>query len=255
MALPHLSRAEHEGFVRDGLVVRRGLLSPAQVDGARKLVEAALPPVMTDRQLRDYTQTTFVPELGSHPALLDLLRGTAVASLAADLLRPTGYEPVAKVQIQIRLPEAQPPALQPDKAMHVDGVACPHLDAAELRTFTLLVGIFLTPVTGGDEGGLRVVRGGHLTMARWFQEDWYPGCPEQTPASITSEPGEVVVGEPGDILFMHHATPHAVGSNHTSTPRIMLYYRLKAIGHDTQRLVALRDPWLEYPALRDLAPV
>lgn len=254
MALLHLSHAEHESFVRDGLVVRRGLLSPVQVDGARQLIEATLPPAMTDGQLRDYTQTTFVPELGTNPEFLNLLRDTAVASIAADLLRPTGYEPVTKVQIQVRLPEAQLAAPQPHKAMHVDGVACPHLDAAELRTFTLLVGLFLTPVTGRDEGGLRVVRGGHLTMTRWFQEDWYPGRPEQTPASITSEPGEVVVGEPGDILFMHHATPHAVGPNHTSTPRIMLYYRLKAVGHDTQRLAALRDPWLEYPALRDLAP-
>ncbi|MFF5808882.1 hypothetical protein [Streptomyces sp. NPDC012746] len=40
----------------------------------------------------------------------------------------------------------------------MDGVGCPHLDPAELRTFSLLVGVVLSPITRPDAGALHYVR-------------------------------------------------------------------------------------------------
>jgi ectoine hydroxylase-related dioxygenase (phytanoyl-CoA dioxygenase family) len=153
------------------------------------------------------------------------------------------------VQIQIRVPEADLVTIQPEKAMHVDGVACPHLDPDELRTFSLLVGVALSDVGDPAGGALRYVPGGHLRMSEWFRSEWSLGITDQVPPQIDAEGGVPFLGVPGDVLLMHHLVPHAVGRNHTLAPRIMAYFRVSHVDHADRRLDALRDPWLDYPAL------
>lgn len=139
--------------------------------------------------------------------------------------------------------------MQPVKAMHVDGVSCPHLDPAELRTFSLLAGIPLSGVTSPDGGALHYLPGGHLRMSRWFASEWSLGITDQVPPAIDAETGTPFLGRTGDLLLMHHLVPHAVGANNTGTPRVMAYFRLSHPGHASRRLDALRDPWLDYPPL------
>jgi ectoine hydroxylase-related dioxygenase (phytanoyl-CoA dioxygenase family) len=133
--------------------------------------------------------------------------------------------------------------------MHVDGVSSPHLDPAELRTFSLLVGIPLSDVTSPGGGALHYLPGGHLRMSRWFAAEWSIGITNQVPPAINAETGTPFLGSIGDLLLMHHLIPHAVGANNTGTPRVMAYLRLSHTGHASRRLDALRDPWLDYPPL------
>jgi L-threonylcarbamoyladenylate synthase len=160
-----------------------------------------------------------------------------------------GIAPVTTAQVQIRVPETDLAVAQPVKAMHVDGVACPHLDPAELRTFSLLVGIPLSDVTDPQAGALRYLPGGHLSMARWFDSQWSLGMTDQVPQVIDAQTGIPFLCNVGDVLLMHHLVPHAVGLNHSATPRVMVYYRLSHPDHASRRLAALRDPWLDYPPL------
>ncbi|MGP3638548.1 phytanoyl-CoA dioxygenase family protein, partial [Streptomyces sp. 24-1644] len=173
-----------------------------------------------------------------------------LAELAEDLVRPATTAPVTRAQIQVRLPDG---AQQPVKAMHVDGVACPHLEPRDLRTFTFIVGVVLDGSATADAGALHYVPGGHRRMARYFATDWVLGQPAQTPDDIDAQNGIPLTAEPGDVVVMHHLVPHRVGLNTSSTPRVMAYFRVSHAQHPDLALRALSDPWLEYPALAALA--
>src|SRR4051794_5752782 len=131
-----LTPEEKDVFKRDGAVIRRGLIAPALVHRATSLVENWYRDLKPS-DIPAYSQRTFAPELGNHPDILALYGQTDAVDLATDLLE--NASPVTTAQIQIRVPESEFPGVQPEKAMHVDGVSCPHLDPRELRTFSLLV--------------------------------------------------------------------------------------------------------------------
>jgi hypothetical protein len=242
-----LNANELAAFATDGLIIRRGLVPTQLVDRAAALVTDWYQTDMEQSRLTEYTQRTFAPDLGSDPAVLALFADSGVADLVRELVGD--YAPVTTTQIQIRIPEAELHQPQPDKDMHVDGVACPHLDPAELRTFSLLVGVVLSDISDPSGGALRYIPGGHLSMSEWFRTEWSLGITDQVPPHIDVEQGTAFLGEPGDVLLMHHLVPHAVGRNHSATPRIMAYFRISHVDHANRRLEALRDPWLDFPAL------
>lgn len=245
-----LTDEEKAGFIRDGLVIRRGATPADQVTNAASLIDRWYRAEMDPAGIAAYTQRTFAPGLGGHPALLGLLAASGAQELATEFLG--SISPVTTTQIQIRVPEAHLPGVQPEKAMHVDGVACPHLAPEELRTFSLLVGIMLSDTEDPSGGALRYLPGGHLDMARWFDSAWSVGITDQVPPGVEAWGGTPFLGKAGDVLLMHHLVPHAVGRNHTSTPRMMAYFRVSNPAHASRRLDALRDPWLDYQPLAAL---
>lgn len=243
-----LTPQEKAAFVRDGAVIRRALVSTNLVDRAQSMVDSWYRTEMNPALINSYTQRTFAPDLGYHRDVLALFHESGVADLVTSLV--PDIEPVTTAQIQIRVPESSTNTAQPEKAMHVDGVACPHLDPSELRTFTLLVGVVLSDIADAGGGALRYIPGGHLDMAEWFRTEWSMGVTDQVPPHIDAAHGTALLGSPGDVLLMHHLVPHAVGRNTSSTPRVMAYFRISHVGHMRHRLEALRNPWLEYAALR-----
>lgn len=238
-----------DSFTTNGMIIKRQFIQPPLIDQAASLVDRWYHDQMDSRQLSAYTQRTFAPELGSHPDLLALFTESGVTDLVGQLVGE--FAPVTTVQIQIRVPESDLVEIQPEKEMHVDGVACPHLDPDELRTFSLLAGVVLSDVSDPAGGALRYVPGGHLRMAEWFRTEWSLGLTDQVPPHVDAQLGDPFLGKPGDLLLMHHLVPHAVGRNHTAVPRVMAYFRVSHIDHARRRLAALRDPWLDYPALAE----
>ena len=242
-----LSVDELNTFVANGVVIKRGFVPAYLVEAATILVTSWHRSEMDQSQLIEYTQRTFAPDLGSHPNVLALFTESGVIGLVRQLVGD--FAPIATTQIQIRIPEAELQRPQPEKAMHVDGVACPHLDPTELRTFSLLVGIVLSEISDPFGGALRYVAGGHLRMSEWFRREWSLGLTNQVPPHIDVEDGTPFLGKPGDLLLMHHLVPHAVGRNHTNALQIMAYFRVSHVNHASRRLAALRDPWLDFPPL------
>jgi hypothetical protein len=245
-----LTPQETAAFARDGAVIRRAFVADHLVNRVRSSIDDWYRTEMDPALINSYTQRTFAPNLGNDHDVLALFHESGVADLVTSLVPE--IEPVATAQIQIRVPESDTGITQPEKAMHVDGVACPHLDPSELRTFTLLAGVVLSEIADSDGGALRYVRGGHLEMAEWFRTEWSIGLTDQVPPRIDAEQGTALLGSPGDVLLMHHLVPHAVGRNTSPTPRIMAYFRVSHAQHADQRLEALRDPWLEYPTIRPI---
>lgn len=234
-------------FTTRGMIVKRKFVPASLIDDATALVTNWYHTGLDQRRITEFTQRTFAPHLGDHRDLLALFDQSGVAELAGELIGDVA--PVTTTQIQIRVPEDKLGQAQPEKAMHVDGIACPHLDPAELRTFSLLVGVVLSDIIDPAGGALRYVIGGHLQMAEWFQTKWSLGITAQAPPHIDAERGTPLLGKPGDVLLMHHLVPHAVGRNLTATPRVMAYFRVSHVDHASRRLDALRDPWLDFPPL------
>jgi ectoine hydroxylase-related dioxygenase (phytanoyl-CoA dioxygenase family) len=246
-----LTPAQLAAFIRDGAVVLRDAVAPRLVARARSPIDEWYRTEMDTGLIETYTQRTFAPDHSDHPDLLALFHRSGIDNVVQSMIGQIA--PVAAVQIQIRVPESQLPSAQPEKAMHVDGVACPHLDPNELRTFTLLVGVVLSDVNDATAGALRYVPGGHRQMAEWFRTEWALGISDQVPPHVDAARGTALTGKPGDVLLMHHLVPHAVGRNLSEQPRIMAYFRVKHTDHDRQRLDSLRNPWLEFRPLRQAA--
>lgn len=242
-----LTESELNVFRRDGVLIRRGAIPEHLWRPALALIEEHLPAHPDAAQLAAFTQRTFTPELERHPVLLSLLTDSPAWPLACDLLGRVAS--VEQVQIQIRVSDQAASGIQPAKAMHVDGVACPHLDPDELRTFSLLIGIPLTDVHDSRSGALHYLPGGHHDMARWFATEWSLGMTEQVPPDIDLRNGTAFLAQPGDLLFMHHLVPHRVGHNTAAAPRIAAYFRLSHPDLAAHRLQALSDPWLDYPSI------
>ncbi|WP_367132931.1 MULTISPECIES: phytanoyl-CoA dioxygenase family protein [Streptomyces] len=245
-----LTDSDRHDFVRDGVLVRRRFVQGVRLQQAADLVHDWYRTSFQPHAVTAYTNRTFAPELADHPDLLALYRGSGLAEIVAQLLHPARSAPVNTAQVQIRVPHA---AGQPVKEMHVDGVACPHLETAELRTFTLIAGVVLSSIPEATAGALHYLPAGHWRMAEWFSGDWTPGEQAQTPPDVASQPGTPFLAEPGDVIVMHHLVPHRVGVNSSPVPRVMAYFRVHHAEHHVQALEALRDPWLEFPGLRAAA--
>src|SRR5690349_8074043 len=116
-------------FASQGMLIKRGLIAHKLAVRARALAEDWYEHGMKFTELVTYTQRSFAPEHGSHPDLLALFYSSDVVDLVTSLV--CEFQPVTAAQVQIRVPERDLPQAQPEKAMHVDGVACPHLDPSE----------------------------------------------------------------------------------------------------------------------------
>jgi hypothetical protein len=243
-----LTHADLAAFMRDGLLIRRGLLSADAIAPAQELIDHWYSEAMNEARIEAYTQKTFAPEYGEDPRLLELVDQPKIQEHLTGLLGD--YVTPSTVQIQIRLPEAEIAGTQPVKHMHVDGVATPHLAPDELRTFSLLVGVVLSPITEAAGGALRYVAGGHEQMSTWFRDEWSLGMVAQVPPQINELPGTPFLAQPGDVLFMHHLVPHRVGTNTSPIPRVMAYFRVSHVAHASHRVDALRNPWLDYDPVR-----
>ena len=54
----------------------------------------------------------------------------------------------------------------------------------------------------------------------------------------------------GDLLLAHYLLDHNIGGNTSATTRRAVYFRVKRFGHDPRWRDFLRDPWLDYDAVR-----
>lgn len=124
-----LATKELAAFATDGMLAKRGFVPTDLIQRATSLISDWYRDQMDPTEIASYTQRTFAPELGSHPDLLALFTSSGIVDVVTALVGT--FAPVTTAQIQIRVPESDLPDMQPEKTMHVDGVACPHLNPAE----------------------------------------------------------------------------------------------------------------------------
>lgn len=243
--------AEHRrSFHEQGYVVIPGVLSDAQLDRGRALVDAILtddpPPPGHLGNLARWPR--FGPD--GHP-LQDFYRDTGVARLAAGLLRadlPPQDPDFAQLAVTI------PPWKHRPGGPHLDGLIPPAADGVP-GTFTLLAGIWLSDQSQFHQGNLWVWPGTHLRAGAYLAEHGahalarpdelgpgpYPPIDLGTPTQAT--------GPAGSVLFAHYLLAHNIGGHDgpaTAGWRRTLYYRLSAAGHREHWTTAVTKPPHEF---------
>lgn len=186
-------------------------------------------------------------EAVSVPALIALLTGSPAWYLAESLTGPGTLEVPWQVQVALNIP----PFSHRPGGHHLDGFP-PEADGRP-GTFTLLAGVLMSDQLDQDAGNLWVWPGTHVTHAEYFCEHGpeafftaagYP--PIRLPESVQ------IRGRAGDLLLAHYLLGHNIGGDTSGRVRRAVYFRLKRRGHDPRWRESLRDPWLDYDAVRTM---
>mmetsp|Transcript_15534 Transcript_15534/g.62550 ORF Transcript_15534/g.62550 Transcript_15534/m.62550 type:complete len:402 (-) Transcript_15534:46-1251(-) len=269
---PTLPAELRRAFVRDGFFVRRSLVDRRLVDAALIHVLAALVGDGVDPNTRSSSRR-FAPwfcAVQEHDATVaQLLYKSPVFATAEDLVGAANL--VAPFGADTHQIVATPPRHAPrhgaahpthearrrrrrrrllnggsrrllnrpqEYRWHVDNF----LGVTEKRfpTFTLLVGVALTNQTLQHSGQLVAYPGGHRRVAEYArsvrEEEW--AVPEFWSADdVARRPSltesAVINVEPGDVVFLHHKTPHraTTSQNYQPSLRAMVYFRLSHRDH------------------------
>jgi len=243
-----LNSEQQEALLRDGYATVPGVVPAAPLAAALRAINHSLGQGLPPADLPVYRSRSFCPELQRSPVILDLLRATPAWVLAESLLGEGRVEAVRSGQIALAFPQtAAPEAPYP----HLDGLHTPTngVPAGEVRSFTLLVGVILSDVTGPRAGNLTVWPGSHRRYESYFRDNGPKSLLAGMPPIALPDPVEVT-GKAGDVVLCHYQLAHAVGTNTSPHVRYAVYFRLKSRGHDGRRWECLTDLWKEWTGLR-----
>jgi hypothetical protein len=243
-----LNADQQEALLEDGYATVPGVVPAAPLAAALRAINHSLGEGLPPADLPVFRSRSFCPELQRAPVILDLLRATPAWLLADSLLGEGRIEAVRSGQIALAFPQTEPPeAPYP----HLDGLHTPTngVPAGEVRSFTLLVGVILSEVTGPGAGNLTVWPGSHRRYESYFRDNGPKSLLGGMPPIALPDPVEVT-GSVGDVVLCHYQLAHAVGANTAPHVRYAVYFRLKSRGHDGRRWECLTDLWKEWPGLR-----
>jgi hypothetical protein len=225
-----------------GYTVLPDRVSPALLRWANDAIDADLALAYDPARQLEYDHRSACPALRRTPALLDLLRGS-VARLALDeVLGWDRLRGTSEAQIAIRRAHQAASPVPPE--WHLDGVATPHngLRGRTLRSFTVLVGIFLTETPGPFGGNLAVWPGSHEAVAAWAREHGQAALRLGRPRIDLGAPVQLTAA-PGDVLLANYALAHSATVNTTGVERRAAFFRLELRDLARHRWRRLADPW------------
>jgi hypothetical protein len=228
-------------FARDGFALLRGAVPADRVAEARAAIRESLAADTRAGRAPRMRDGNYCPDLTGHPAILavlDPLRESARRLFGERAQDPRGGE---RAQIALRFPDAAPSGI-PDFGFHLDGypTAQNGVPSGRIHRATLLVGVYLTEVSGPNEGNFVVWPGSHRRFARFFRELDAPRFLEAHGAEAllaricafdAGAPRQLEV-HPGDAILAHHLLGHGVSDNLGERTREAVYFRLL---HDGDR--------------------
>lgn len=214
--LIRLSPEQRADFERDGFLIVRGALSPAEVERYLSIVDRLATEHRASNSLGEYDTIEIRNSVALAPDLLPLLDHPGAFPLIADYLGWNIRLTTSHTFVRTPNPKEEPSFKAID--WHADGPSPRpgHLETANGPAEPLLyakIGYFLTDLSEPDRGNLRVVPGSHR-------------CANRPP--LNSETGDPegaiqVLTRPGDAVLFENRTWHAVGPNHANVPRKNIY--------------------------------
>eukprot|EP01064_Diplonema_japonicum_P018468 TRINITY_DN2714_c4_g1_i1.p1 TRINITY_DN2714_c4_g1~~TRINITY_DN2714_c4_g1_i1.p1 ORF type:complete len:453 (+),score=64.17 TRINITY_DN2714_c4_g1_i1:50-1360(+) len=190
----------------------------------------------------------YLKHLQCHPSITALLYTSPAWSMAQDLIGRDQVWPVGGGQIALRPPQTEIYQAQENvckeykKHWHIDGI-----DEGLHSSFTLLVGITLTPALNANMGNLLVWPGSHHVLCPLMNKNHYANkalladCPDiGLPQSV--------LAQSGDVVFAHQKLAHSGGPNAGHSIRYQVYFRLSHKKHEqlSSHGVTLTDLWVEF---------
>lgn len=213
-----------ESLRRDGFVHLPQLVPSALIEAARAKIDENLAAHYDESKLVEYNNRSWCPELRAAPEILELLNNDAVLSILDTALGKHSYE-ASEAQIAIRKAHNAPAPAKP--VPHIDGIPTPHngVEGTELKSFTALVGIFLTEVPVEFAGNFTVWPGSHTLLEKHFAERGKIALEQGMPNIALGNPVQLLC-KPGDVVFCHYELAHAAAVNTSDNDRIAIFFRL-----------------------------
>lgn len=213
-----------ERFRRDGYVHFPELLPEGLITAARAAIAKNLATHYDESRLAEYNNRSWCPELRDAPEITQLLSDPAVRAVCDAALGHGRYD-VSEGQIAIRkshnAPEQSPPT------PHIDGIPTPHngVEGTEIKSFTALVGVFLTEVSAEFAGNFTLWPGSHTLLEKHFATQGKAALSEGMPNIPLGEPVQLLC-KPGDVVFCHYELAHGAAVNTSGNDRIAVFFRL-----------------------------
>lgn len=142
---------------------------------------------------------------------------------------------------------------------HVDGGTGPYAtedDDVEYLPFTIACAVYFDEVVPRG-GGFTVWPGSHRKTSAYFEDHSYGDYIADSGVLEDLElgPATEITGSPGTLVLWHHNIAHGAAPNHTDRVRMAGFQRIARSDIGDVGQAGLADPWLQYPAIRDLRPV
>lgn len=152
-------------------------------------------------------------------AFLDVMDHPHVLGLVADLVG-------ANIQLLMSQLMVRPPTPTAALGWHHDGpkpLPFPRVDGLA-PLVNLKVGVFLTDVSGPDQGNLVVLPGSHRRTRVDLSGSLAHSAAETTEVLSDAAAAVPVLARPGDVILFHNALWHAVAKSVVDRVRTVLYY-------------------------------
>ncbi len=207
----------------DGYVHLRAWVAPELVERANRAIDRDLRERYDPARRPEYDARSACPDLRAAPEIVGLI--DPVRPLLDELLGLDRLRGLDHAQIAIRWARSGRPG---PPSWHLDG----WLDGSPWKTFTALVGVFLTATPGPSSGNLAVWPGSWRPLSAWFRED-------------PSHPGEPVelLTRPGDVVLANYLLAHGAAPNASAVERRAVFFRLSLVDLGEHRLERVCAPW------------
>jgi Phytanoyl-CoA dioxygenase (PhyH) len=214
----------------------------------RPLIDAALDAIEIDRNTNfdperqiEYDNRSYCPGLRATSPIMNLLSQSPVLNLLDEIfeLDKIGW---SDGQVAIRrahnFTEPVPPT------PHIDGFSTGlnGLEEGRIYNHTILVGVFLTPVTRTFAGNFTVWPGSHYIYENYFRERGTRAMSEPMPTPEVGEPSQLICGV-GDVVLAHYQLAHAAAVNTSDHDRIAIYFRVWLRKMESDRWHYLTNMW------------
>lgn len=228
-----------------GYTIARGLVPPSRRDAALREINHRFGLARDARLV-----SGGVEEVMDSPAVMDLLYGTPLWSLAQGLLGEGKIEPVTEAQAVLRFPRLQKTGWEPE--LHLDEYVPPYPgdETSSTPSFTLLLCVLLSDLPEGNAGNFAFSPGSHLAVAAHLRARGTAALSPDLPSRLKLPPLVPFTGKAGDVALCHYLLAHDRQENFSPHIRYAVFFRLMHAGHRARRAAALTNPWLEWPGLR-----
>jgi len=239
-------------FVEQGYVHIPNVVTKKKVNAALRAINHSLGEGVDAADMQTFRAQSYCPELRRDPVITNLYNESHATTLAESLIGAGKIKSINGGQIALRFPGMQETPAQPGP--HLDGMYSPTngVPKGKINSFTMLLGIMLSDVSEDFAGNLAVWPGTHRIYEQYFREHGPESLLNGMPLIELPQPVQLT-GKAGDVVLCHYQLAHGVAQNISPHVRYAIYFRLHHVDHDARWKEAMKDIWLEWDGVRDLA--
>lgn len=249
-----LTPAQKRFFHEHGYIKIPGAVPRVMVDAALHAINHSLGQEgMNKESLPTMRQQTYCREITGTDVMTGLFNDTPAFSAAESMLGEGNVGKAGGAQIALRFPGALWQTPGPPGG-HLDGLGT-GMNGMEKgvynRGFTALAVVLLSPLTEPFSGNFTVWPKSHTFFENHFKEHGHEMLGNGMPRVDLPEEAVHLTGEPGDVVFTHHALVHSAAPNASHNIRYAAMFRVRHKDVGENGLDAYLDIWREWPGIRE----